>query len=155
MKHLISLLWVTGERLQHLLSGTPGVQLIVLNACESASVVTSHLALDLVYSGFPVVVAMQAEMSQEAAKHFIRAFYSQLQQGQSIEYAVAAGRSEIAAQLRGPSPGVYPCFIPTSDWRKNRGLQGWLTTLGNHCLDGQMLYAALASLSIHLRPLKA
>ncbi|MGB0384834.1 MAG: CHAT domain-containing protein [Ardenticatenaceae bacterium] len=99
---------VTGEQLQHLLRGTPRVQLVVLNACHGGAVVTSNIALDLVYNGFPYVVAMQDALAQEAAKHFICAFYSELQQGRTIEYAVAAARFEIGAQL----PGAIDWCLP-------------------------------------------
>jgi hypothetical protein len=100
--------WVTGEQLQHLLSGAPGVQLIVLNACHAGSVAANNIALDLVYSGFPYVVAMQGPVTQEAARHFCRAFYSELQHGQTIAAAVAAGRYAIAAHL----PGAIDWCLP-------------------------------------------
>jgi len=100
--------WVTGEQLQHLLSGAPGVQLIVLNACHGGSVAANNIALDLVYSGFPYVVAMQGPITQEAARHFIQAFYTELQRGQAIEAAVAAGRFAIAAHL----PGAIDWCLP-------------------------------------------
>lgn len=100
--------YVTGEQLQHLLSGTPRVQLVVLNACHGGAVTTSNIALDLVYNGFPYVVAMQDAVAQDAAKHFIRAFYRELQEGRTIEYAVAAARFEIAAQL----PGAIDWCLP-------------------------------------------
>lgn len=95
--------WVTGEQLSHLLSAMPGVQLIVLIAGSS-----STIALDLLYSGFPYVVAMQSDISQEAAKHFVRAFYHEFQQQQNIEYAVAAGRFAIATHL----PGAVDSCLP-------------------------------------------
>jgi len=100
--------YVTGEQLQHLLSGTPRVQLVVLNACHGGAVATNNIALDLVYNGFPYVVAMQDALEYEAAKHFIRAFYSELQDGRTIEYAVAAARFEIGAQL----PGAIDWCLP-------------------------------------------
>lgn len=100
--------WVTGEQLQHLLSGAPGVQLIVLNACHAGSVAANNIALDLVYSGFPYVVAMQGPITQEAARHFTQAFYTELQRGQAIEAAVAAGRFAIAAHL----PGAIDWCLP-------------------------------------------
>jgi hypothetical protein len=100
--------WVTGEQLQHLLGETPGVQLIVLGACYGGAITTSNIALDLVYSGFPSVVAMQSAMSQAAAQRFIQAFYTELQKGQNVEYAVAAGRFAIAAHL----PGAIDWCLP-------------------------------------------
>jgi len=100
--------WVTGEQLQHLLSFTPTVQLVVLNACYGSADVTGNIALELVYNGLPYVVGMQAAILQEAARFFIAAFYEALQQGDSIEYAVAAGRAAIAANL----PGTIDWCLP-------------------------------------------
>lgn len=100
--------WVTGEQFQHLLSGTPGVQLVVLNACHGGSTAANNIALDLVYSGFPYVVAMQGEITQDAAGHFIQAFYKALQAGHALDYAVAAGRFAIYAHL----PGAIDWCLP-------------------------------------------
>jgi hypothetical protein len=99
---------VTGEQLQHLLSKMPGVQVVVLNACQGASIVSSNIAMDLVYSGFPYVVTMQSELPQAAARHFIHAFYRELQRGQPVDYAVAAGRFAIAAYLPGSADWCLP-----------------------------------------------
>lgn len=101
---------VTGEQFQHYLSDTPGVQLIVLNSCHGGAPAANNIALDLVYSGFPYVVAMQGEITQDAARHFIQAFYRELQQGRSIEYAVAAGRFAIYAHLPGAIDWCLPAF---------------------------------------------
>jgi hypothetical protein len=91
--------WVTGEQLQHLLSFTPTVQLVVLNACHGAGGAAGNIALELVYNGLPYVVAIQSGILQDAARHFIEAFYSELQRGQPIAYAVAVGRAAIAANM--------------------------------------------------------
>jgi len=101
--------WISGEQLQHVLSSMPGVQLVVLNACHGGSAVAArNIALDLVYSGFPHVVAMQEAITQDAAQDFSQAFYTALQNGQGIDYAVAAGRSAIAAHL----PGAIDWCLP-------------------------------------------
>lgn len=101
--------WISGEQLQHVLSNTPGVQLVVLNACHGGSAVAArNVAHDLVYSGFPYVVAMQEKITQAAARHFSQAFYMELQKGQDIDYAVAMGRSAIAAHLTGAIDWCLP-----------------------------------------------
>lgn len=100
--------WVTGEHLQHLLSVAPAVQLVVLNACHGGSTAVGNVALELVHSGLPYVVAMQEEVLQDAAKHFMQIFYTELQKGRSIEHAVAFGRSAIAANL----PGAIDWCLP-------------------------------------------
>ncbi|MBX3013631.1 MAG: CHAT domain-containing protein [Caldilineaceae bacterium] len=102
--------YVTGEQFQHLLGGMPGVQLIVLSSCHGGAAAANNIALDLVYSGFPYVVAIQGEITQDAARHFIQAFYRKLQQGHSIEYAVAAGRFAIYAHLPGALDWCLPVF---------------------------------------------
>jgi hypothetical protein len=90
---------VTGEQLQNLLNFTPTVQLVVLNACHGGSSAVGNIALELVYNGLPNVVAIQSGILQDAARHFIEAFYGELQRGQPIEYAVAVGRAAIAANV--------------------------------------------------------
>ncbi len=85
---------VTGDQLQRLLGEATGIQLVVLSACETAS--SGGIALDLVYSGFPYVVAMQGPISQAAASDFTTAFYRALQREWNVEAAVAAGRTAIA-----------------------------------------------------------
>jgi len=91
--------WASGEQLQHLLEFTPTLQLVVLNACHGGANVARSVALELVYHGLPYVVAIQGDILQVAARHFIEAFYTELQRGSDIAYAVAAGRAEIAAHL--------------------------------------------------------
>ncbi|MBN1889046.1 MAG: CHAT domain-containing protein [Thermoflexales bacterium] len=91
--------WVTGEQLEHWLGFTPSVQLVVLNACHGGSGAASSIALELAYSGLPNIVAMQSDILQAAARHFVLAFYAELQSGQPVDYAVAAGRSAIAANM--------------------------------------------------------
>jgi hypothetical protein len=100
--------WVSGEHLQHLLSETPAAQLVVLNACRGGSTIAGNIALEVVYNGLPYVVAMQADILQEAAKHFIQAFYSALQENKPVEVAVAAGRAAIAAAMPGSVDWCLP-----------------------------------------------
>jgi|GEM_PF-2510127 len=91
--------WVTGEQLQHFLEFTPTVQLVVLNACHGGTNVARSVALELVYNGLPYVVAIQGDILQESAKHFIEVFYTELQRGSDMAYAVAVGRAAIAAHI--------------------------------------------------------
>jgi CHAT domain-containing protein len=89
---------VTGEHLQRLLTITPEVQLVVLNACQGANVTGgSAAALKLVYSGIPYVIAMQDEILQKSAGVFAQTFYTELQRGQSVEAAVMHARHAVAA----------------------------------------------------------
>lgn len=91
--------WVSGEQLQHLLEFSPTLQLITLNACHGGANVARSVALELVYNGLPYVVAFQGEILQESAQYFIAAFYTALQAGSPLDYAVALGRAAIAAHL--------------------------------------------------------
>lgn len=91
--------WVTGEQLQHFLEFTPTVQLVVLNACHGGANVARNVALELIYNGLPYVVAIQGDILQESAKHFIETFYAELQRGNDIACAVAVGRAAIAAYV--------------------------------------------------------
>ena len=101
--------WISGEQLQQALGNRPGVQLVVLNACHGGSAVAArNIALDLVYSGFPYVVAIQEKITQDAARLFSQAFYTELQRGRDLDYAVAAGRSAIAMHL----PGAIDWCLP-------------------------------------------
>lgn len=90
---------VSGERFQYLLEFSPTVQLVVLNACHGGANLARSVARDLVYNGLPYVVAIQSDILQESARHFIRDFYGELQRSGDIAYAVAVGRAAIAARV--------------------------------------------------------
>jgi hypothetical protein len=90
---------VTGEQFQHLLSVRPDVQLVTLNACHSASAAASAVAIQLVHSGIPFVIAIQAEMLQSAAEAFTKTFYRELRSSGIVELALASGRIAVAAAV--------------------------------------------------------
>lgn len=73
--------------------------LAVINACEGArpdaTDIFSGTAQTLVQQGIPAVVAMQREITDDAAKEFARAFYTALSKGYPLEYAVTMSRQEI------------------------------------------------------------
>lgn len=75
------------------------LQLVVLNACETARGAftdsSSSIAHSLANIGIPVVVAMQFEISDDASVQFAETFYGLLEQGESIEEAVAHARWSI------------------------------------------------------------
>ncbi len=107
---------VTGEWLEHLLHAAPSVQAVVLNACHGGENVAGSVALELIYNGLPYVVAIQSSIKQDAARYFIEAFYAELQDGQPIEYAVAAGRSAIAAHLPQVIDWCLPVLYTNLGW---------------------------------------
>lgn len=98
---------VRGTDLMNKLSDFPTLRLVVLNACESASVSGEDLegeigfdafvgvANSLVLGGMPAVVAMQRRISDAAAIAFSRAFYQRLVVGDPVDAAVTEGRQEI------------------------------------------------------------
>ncbi len=93
---------VSGEELATLLHNHRSLRLVYLNACEGA--LSSHLnvfsgvAQTLVQQGVPAAVAMQAEISDEAAIDLSRLFYSALAAGYPVDAALTQARVAIAAR---------------------------------------------------------
>lgn len=69
--------------------------LIVLQACESGQVGEkgNGIGFLLAKKGIPAVVAMQNEITEDAAENFIREFYLSLLKGDDIAHAVTKGRT--------------------------------------------------------------
>lgn len=93
---------LTGEALSVVLSGCDALRLVVLNACQTASLprregldVFSGMAPALIGSGLPAVVAMQFPITDNAAIAFGRSLYDALASGDPIEAALAEGRQAI------------------------------------------------------------
>ncbi len=97
---------VSAFELAPLLSLAPNLQLVLLQACHSGSMVAGvddqgegerrtleSIALALVRQGVPAVVAMQGEVGQVAAGAFVESFYHALADEGSLDRAVAAGRA--------------------------------------------------------------
>jgi hypothetical protein len=104
---------VNGEMLGAILRDQ-GITLAVLNACEGAR--TSYVdpfagvAQSLVYCDIPAVVAMQFEISDEAAIRCSRAIYESLAAGATIDAAVSRARKKILASgkaLEWATPVLY------------------------------------------------
>jgi len=97
---------VRGTDLVNKLAGCRTLQLVVLNACDSAALPESvsgvegfepfaGVANTLVLGGLPAVVAMQFPISDEAAIAFSRAFYEHFAAGDPVDAAVAEGRQAV------------------------------------------------------------
>jgi len=93
----------SASELARVLSLAPDLQLVLLQACHAGSAIllpgsegkrpaVTGIALELLRAGVPAVIAMQGEVSQLAAAQFVESCYEVLEQGGSIERAVAAGR---------------------------------------------------------------
>jgi hypothetical protein len=95
--------WVEGQTLSPLLADAPGLQLVFLNACNTARAADAGpnpfagVATGLVRGGVPAVVAMQFPVSDRAAITFSRVFYRRLAAGDAVDVAITAGRKAIFA----------------------------------------------------------
>ena len=79
------------------------LRLAVLNSCESARAdradVFSSTAATLVRRGTPAVVAMQYEITDDAAIEFSRSFYHAIAAGLPVDGSVAEARKSVAGEL--------------------------------------------------------
>lgn len=80
------------------------LRLIVLNACESASAGSSDVfastAAKLMLEGIPAVVAMQYEITDEAALVFAGEFYEAIARNVAVDEAVSRARESVRVNLR-------------------------------------------------------
>lgn len=100
---------VNGANLGRLLSDHVTLRLAVLNACEGARTSATDIgpydqfpgvAQALVHAGMQAVVAMQFEISDEAAVTFAQEFYAAIVDGYPVDAAVAEGRKAIDLSLQ-------------------------------------------------------
>ena len=94
---------VASTDLGRLLGDHEPLRLAVLNSCDSArgdaADVFSSTAATLVRRGTPAVVAMQYEITDEAAIEFSRSFYNAIAAGIPVDAAVAEARKGIALAI--------------------------------------------------------
>jgi hypothetical protein len=92
---------VSAEKLGTVLHDQLSLRLVVLNACEGARAARtdpfSGTAQTLVRQGIPSVLAMQCEITDEAAINFASEFYSSVAIGDPIDAALAAARLKLYA----------------------------------------------------------
>jgi hypothetical protein len=90
---------VTGEELGGLLNEHDPTRLAVLNACEGARSDASDpfagMAQSLIQQGLPAVVAMQFEITDDAAIIFAQELYGAIGDGYPVEAALAEARGAI------------------------------------------------------------
>jgi hypothetical protein len=90
---------VTGDELGGLLNEYDTTRLAVLNACEGARSGASDpfagMAQSLIQQGLPAVVAMQFEITDDAAIIFARELYGAIADGYRLEAALAEARGAI------------------------------------------------------------
>jgi CHAT domain len=112
---------ITGERLATILQDHRSLRLVVLNACEGARSSRSDpfagVAASLVQRGIPAVVAMQFEITDDAALTFAAYFYEALAQGDPVDGAVAHARLGIFASGNDVEWGTPVLFLRSADGR--------------------------------------
>ena len=112
---------ISGSTLGTLLHNYPSLRLVVLNACEGARTSRSDpyagVAHSLVQKGLPAVVAMQFEITDQAALTFAAEFYSALSDGYPVSAALAEARVAIFAQENDIEWGTPVLFSRAADGR--------------------------------------
>ncbi|MBN1148352.1 MAG: PD40 domain-containing protein [Anaerolineales bacterium] len=90
----------TATQLGYLLSGRRSLRLAVINACEGARSdehdIFSGIASNLIQRGIPAVLAMQYNISDDAAIKFSEAFYTALANGCPVDQAVSEARIAVS-----------------------------------------------------------
>src|SRR3954453_23928945 len=111
---------VPATQLGRLLGDQNPLRLAVLNACEGARGSTHDLfsstAATLVRRGTPAVVAMQYEITDDAAIEFSRDFYEALAGGIAVDEALAEARKGVALAIPGTLEwGTTVLFMRAAD----------------------------------------
>lgn len=87
---------IPGEELRPRLAHIPSLRLVTLNAClggvGNRTDLYSAVAISVFSLGIPAVVAMQYQVTNEAATEFTRHFYVQLVLGRPVDEAMTATR---------------------------------------------------------------
>jgi len=96
---------ISGADLGALLSDERSLRLVVLNSCEGArggrSDPYSGTAQSIAFQGIPAVVAMQFEITDEAAILFAHSLYAAVADGYDLDAAVAEARNAVREE---PNP---------------------------------------------------
>ncbi len=112
---------VSGKHLGTLLYDEKTLRLVLLNACEGARSSTTDpfagTAQSLVRQGIPAVIAMQFEITDQAALTLSQTFYEALAEGLPIDYALAEARKGIFAQGNNVEWGTPVLYMRSPDGR--------------------------------------
>lgn len=107
------------QQLKHLILNENTLRLIVLNACQTAHFQQNNpflgMAQAFVQQGVPAVVAMQFQISDQAAILFSHEFYAALADGYSIDTAVTEARVAISTRYKGSEWGACRLFMRAND----------------------------------------
>ncbi len=112
---------VSGRNLGMLLHDEHTLGLVLLNACEGARHSTTDpfagAAQSLVRQGIPAVIAMQFEVTDQAAITLSQVFYETLAEGFPIDYALAEARKAIFAECNNVEWGTPVLYMRSPDGR--------------------------------------
>jgi CHAT domain/Bacterial Ig-like domain (group 2) len=110
---------VSGQQLGMLLHDHRAMRLAVLNACEGARASStdpfSGTAQSLVQQGIPAVIAMQFEITDQAAIVFAHEIYGALADGYPVDAALSEARKAIFAEGNGLEWGTPVLYLRASD----------------------------------------
>lgn len=111
--------WVSGQDLAIQLNDLKSLRLTILNSCEGARASRTDsfvgVAQSLVQRGAPAVIAMQFEISDQAAVVFSHSFYQALAEINSIDAALTEGRLAIHADGNKLEWGVPVLYLRAPD----------------------------------------
>ncbi len=112
---------VSGQDLGTLLHDERTLRLAILNACEGARTSRSDpfvgTAQSLVQQGIPAVIAMQFEITDEAAITLAHEFYAAVADGYPVDAALAEARKAIFAQGNDVEWGTPVLYMRAPDGR--------------------------------------
>lgn len=112
---------VSGQRLGMLLHDERTLRLAILNACEGARSSRTDpfagTAQSLVQQGIPAVIAMQFEITDEAAITLAQEFYGALADGYPVDAALAEARKALFAQGNEVEWGKPVLYLRAPDGR--------------------------------------
>lgn len=112
---------VPATDLGRLISSSPQLRLVVLNACESAVSGSegffSSTAAKLMREGVPAVVAMQYEITDDAALAFSSSFYEGLARGIPVDRAVMLARESVKMTMRTLEWATPVLFLASDETR--------------------------------------
>ncbi|HET7048061.1 MAG TPA: CHAT domain-containing protein [Solirubrobacteraceae bacterium] len=113
---------VNSEQLGTILHEFDSLRLVVLNACEGARTAGTNpfagIAESIVQCEVPAVIAMQSEITDDAASVFADGFYTAIATGSPVDAAVAAGRfTMFANRSDGIAWGTPVLYMRVADGR--------------------------------------
>ena len=156
---------VSGQVLGTLLRDHPSLRLATLNACEGARSSQSDpyagVAQRLVQQGIPAVIAMQFELSDEAAMAFAHEFYAAMADSYPVDAALTEARKAIFSQghevewgtpvlyMRSPEGMIWKVEGEETDMSQDNRPKWWENlpaTTGDfsaHDIDGDVIIATV------------